>query len=110
MTDQPLLPFERMTRYVHRAIAEHPELEPIRQARKPIVVHAHERAIFATTLREVDGNGWRIEVRIERPTWWEPVSRAHGDELVEELAAGVRERWEAKKSRPIRADNFMKET
>lgn len=76
--------WERMLTYVHREIRLHPALAPMQNAQQTVLVHAHAGAIFATAVREPQGSRWLIEVRIERPEWWLPVSRRHGNALVKE--------------------------
>lgn len=79
-----------MARYIHTMATEHPVLQELRALGERPIVNAHEAAVWIACCPMKDAGGWHVEARIERPEWWKPTTRAHGNELIEEMAVEAR--------------------
>jgi hypothetical protein len=94
-----------MGRYIHDRLRLHPVLIPLRDAREAYAVHCHDRAVYATAVREIDGGGWQIRETIEAARWWMPLRRSRGENLADELATRLRARWdERSRADPVSAE------
>lgn len=81
----------RMERHVALLLRTHPSLEGLM-----VVVSANEHAIDAA----VEGDGVSVGARLESEGWWEPDVPDRGEEIADELAEVLWERWLAKRPQP----------
>lgn len=82
MAERSRHPYERMAKYLHQLKRTH---HTLRELHGVIRVHAHVEAVWLQwTHRDRE-----VEFEVARPQWWEPLTKSHGRELMEELARGL---------------------
>lgn len=86
----------RMASYLHATVPIRPDLEPLRAAGHRITIHASTAAVCIPLYPWRDRGGWQEHAKIERPEWWVPARRSHGDRLADELAARALEIFHAR--------------
>lgn len=86
----------RTARLVRELLRVHPLLDPLRQARVPVLVTRSATGIGAHAL--LVGGERMLEVRIEEERWWLPLRSGRSRVLAEQLARGLRDQWDARGS------------
>lgn len=84
----------RTARLVRELLRAHPLLEPLRQARVPVLVTRSPGGIGAHAL--LVGGERILEARIEEERWWLPPRSGRGRVIAEQLARGLREQWDTR--------------
>ena len=88
-------PHERVAREVFRLARAHPALAPIREASGlPVWVHCHPTALWLAAVPRRDKAGAYHYVARLDDVVWEPLTRTHAREILEQLVSELVRQWE----------------